>query len=77
MLSWTSHQKIPFSILLTKADKLTRSAALAALTKIQKQCSAFPFYESPFSIELFSAVTGQGVDSIRQKLLTWLSLTLY
>jgi GTP-binding protein len=56
----------PVLLLLTKADKLHRQAALAAQQMVQAQAGV--------SVTLFSALTKQGVDEARARLEAWLEI---
>lgn len=69
MLNWCQHRRLPSHILLTKADKLKRGAALANLQKANALLSQqFPYA----SIQLFSALRGIGVAEAYTKLNEWL-----
>jgi len=67
MLEWAEHYSVAVHILMTKADKLKRGAAKNTLLKAQKELRA-EFPEAQISIQLFSALDGQGVEAA-QKLL--------
>jgi GTP-binding protein len=59
----------PVHVLLTKADKLSRGGALAALRKVELALgSGFAFA----TCQLFSSVSKQGVDDARARLEGWL-----
>ncbi len=69
MLTWCQHRRLPSHILLTKADKLKRGAALANL----QQANAFLSQQFSYaSIQLFSALRGIGVAEAHAKLDEWL-----
>lgn len=56
-------------VLLTKADKLSRGAASAALAQLKRALAAnYP----GTTAQLFSALTGQGLDQARSRLHDWL-----
>jgi GTP-binding protein len=55
-------------ILLTKADKLGRGAAGAALNFVRKEVAHMPLV----SVQLFSSTTRLGLDEARQRLTVWL-----
>jgi GTP-binding protein len=57
---------IPIVLLVTKADKLRRRAALAVQQTIQAQANV--------PATLFSALTKQGVDEARARLAAWLEI---
>ncbi len=67
MLDWCRHKGMPVHILLTKADKLSRGAAAAALQQVRQYLRPFP----ASSAQLFSALNGQGVDEVRARLDEW------
>lgn len=71
MLEWTEHIRLPVHVLLTKADKLSRGAANTVLFKIrdslQKQSDSV-------TVQLFSAVTREGMDRLHATLDRWLRL---
>lgn len=66
MLAWAEHAEKPVHVLLTKADKLTRNHQNQALAKVRRLMPQA-------SLQLFSAVTGQGVDEARTLVSRWLS----
>ncbi|MCK7578067.1 MAG: ribosome biogenesis GTP-binding protein YihA/YsxC [Chromatiales bacterium] len=63
----------PVHVLLTKADKLAHHAQLTTLREVRKRLAAL---SSDFSVQLFSAQTGQGVEEAQGCLATWLELPL-
>lgn len=67
MRAWAGHAGLPVHVLLTKADKLTRNHQNRALAAVRK---ALP----EDSVQLFSATTGQGVDTARGVLAAWLGV---
>jgi GTP-binding protein len=68
MLDWSGAIGLPCHILLSKADKLTRNAAQKQLAEVRKNLP------TGVSVQLFSALSGQGVEDARAKLLEWLDL---
>ncbi len=62
MIEYLVENEVPFVVVLTKADKLNK-------TERQKRLGAFkteiPYYDDIKTIE-FSAITGEGVDEIRE-----------
>ncbi len=69
LLDWCRSRLLPVHILLTKADKLKRGAALAALQQFRRQLAA----EYPqASLQLFSALKGTGLDDAHARLDEWL-----
>ena len=69
VLGWCHAAGLPTHVLLTKSDKLKRGPAAATLLKTQQQLATL---HSSASIQLFSAHTRAGVDSVRQVLDEWL-----
>jgi len=61
----------PVHVLLTKADKLSRSAALAALREVERALTSGAAFAS---CQLFSSVSKEGVDDARSSLEKWLRL---
>jgi GTP-binding protein len=68
MLSWCAHTKMPVHILLTKADKLKRGAAMNSLLMVRKELKEQP----NVSIQLFSATKKTGVDEALAVIDGWL-----
>lgn len=68
MLSWAEAVNLPCHILLSKADKLTRNQGNQQLAMVRKNAPAY------VSLQLFSAVSGLGVEQARGQLLGWLGL---
>ena len=64
MLNWCRHHTLPVHLLLTKRDKLSRSAAQKTMHTVQKQLGEFPL----FSAQLFSATKMEGVEEARAKI---------
>jgi len=72
LLDWCRRRRLPVHILLTKADKLKRGAALATLQIVQRQLAAgYP----QASLQLFSAIEGTGLDEAHARLDEWLDYT--
>jgi GTP-binding protein len=72
MLNWCEQRRLSSHILLTKADKLKRGAALAVLHQVQKHTQR---HYRHVSIQLFSALTRNGVEEAQAKLDQWLGYT--
>lgn len=68
MLSWCTHTQMPVHILLTKADKLKRGAAMNSLQKVKKELKELP----NVTIQLFSATKKTGVDEALAVIDGWL-----
>lgn len=61
---------LPVHLLLSKADKLTRSAKATALREVQLQTQ--PYNHAALSWQSYSASSGEGVESLEQQLQQWL-----
>ncbi|MWJ28058.1 YihA family ribosome biogenesis GTP-binding protein [Halomonas sp. ZH2S] len=70
MLGWADKREMPVHILLTKADKLKNGPAKAALQKVRSRLHE---WEDLVSIQLFSSLKREGVDTLSQRLDQWLS----
>lgn len=73
MLRWASAGNMPVHILLTKADKLSRSQAKNSLFKTEKDLLTLGFDRNRVSIQCFSSLTNIGVDDLKHKLTQWLA----
>ena len=70
MLGFGTSVQLPCHVLLTKADKLSRSQTLVTLRRVQKLLGEM----SPdYSAQLFSAPDKLGVDEARQVMAAWLA----
>lgn len=67
MLTFADSVNLPVHVLLTKADKLKRGQASSALSQVRKEL------DDTASVQLFSALTRQGVEEARQVLETFLA----
>lgn len=67
LIDWIAALQRPLHVLLTKADKLSRSQAGRTLAEVRKALAALPMT----SVQLFSAQSGQGVDEARKVLFGW------
>ena len=69
LLDWCRRRRLPVHILLTKADKLKRGAALTTLQTVQRRLAAdYP----QVSLQLFSAIEGTGLKQAHARLDEWL-----
>lgn len=69
VLAWCAAAGLPTHVLLTKADKLKRGPASAALLKTRKLLAGI---HPGASIQLFSSHTRLGVEEVHRVLDTWL-----
>jgi GTP-binding protein len=67
MLAWTQANGLPTHLLLTKADKLSRSDAALTLRRVRGEI------EEGTTAQLFSAVDKTGVDQARKAVLAMLA----
>ncbi len=65
LLLWAQQAKLSVHIVLNKADKLSRGAAQNIFLTVQRQAALE--YEQ-VSLQLFSALKGDGVDALRLRL---------
>ena len=72
VLAWCHAAGLPTHVLLTKADKLKRGPASAALHKTQEQLARL---HPQATIQLFSSHTRFGTDTVQQVLNDWLGLS--
>jgi GTP-binding protein len=64
MLEWLLQQKLSPMLVLTKADKLSRSEAAASVLQLAKKLEV-----DPSLLHLFSAESGQGTNEVWQAIL--------
>ncbi|MEJ2535034.1 MAG: ribosome biogenesis GTP-binding protein YihA/YsxC [Gammaproteobacteria bacterium] len=70
MLNWCAAARLPCHVLLTKADKLRRGAARAALHKVRRELPEGP--DGPLhSAQVFSAQSREGLDEWIDHMKTW------
>ena len=60
---------IPLHALLTKADKLSRGPGKSTLLAVRRELAAIP----ATTVQLFSALSGEGIDEARTVLDRWYS----
>jgi GTP-binding protein len=68
-LGWCRAADLPAHVLLTKADKLNRGPAAATLQAVGRRLSDL---HPGCSVQLFSALKGDGADDARARLDEWL-----
>lgn len=69
LLKWIAPGGTPVHVLLTKADKLSRGAATAAL---KAATARLPDFVVAASVQLFSSPQGQGVDELKTRISRWM-----
>ena len=72
MIGYAMQRGLPAHALLTKADKLSRSAAMNTVQAVRKDLSAT--YGDSVSVQAFSGETKQGVDELRAIVAGWLQI---
>lgn len=73
MLRWANRSRMPVHILLTKADKLSRSQAKNSLFKVANQLKSLGLNGDEISLQCFSALSNTGIDELKEKLQAWLA----
>jgi GTP-binding protein len=68
MLDWFTPRGLPVHILLTKADKLSRGAAIKTLQLVRSALKAYP----QVSVQLFSSLAKQGIEEAEAVIAGWL-----
>lgn len=71
MINWAMQSEMPLHALLNKSDKLSRGAAQDTLLKYRREIKNSGF-ENLVSVQVFSSVSGEGVDQLAQQLEMWL-----
>lgn len=72
MIEWCRHWELPLHIALTKADKLSRGAALQTLRTVEAELKAQPGLN--FSLQIFSALKRIGLEEAWAVLDRWLEM---
>jgi GTP-binding protein len=67
LLTWLHKAELNTHVILTKADKLGKSAKQQALKKVQLELAVWP----NVTLSLFSSKNKEGLDNLRAKLLGW------
>jgi GTP-binding protein len=68
ILAWCHRRRMPVHVLLTKSDKLSRSAGQAALRAWRRGVQA----DAEVTAQLFSATSKDGLETAREQVLIWL-----
>ncbi|KTC86997.1 ribosome biogenesis GTP-binding protein YihA/YsxC [Legionella brunensis] len=68
MVEWSLSRQLPVHILLTKADKLSRSDVKNAVSKVRKHYQAV---SDLISVQAFSSLKKEGLDELILKLNEW------
>lgn len=70
MLDWFGHSGRPVHVLLTKSDKLSRSAANQTLLAVRKELNE---HWDNCTVQLFSSLKKQGVEEAEKVIGAWLN----
>jgi len=70
MIIWAINKRIPVYLLLTKVDKLSRSASKIQLDMVKE--AILPFM-GDIEVDVFSSLKKIGIDKLRNKLNVWFS----
>ena len=73
MLDWCIYHQCDIHILLNKSDKLSRHQGKVQLQSLSKSLKTYP--NARISQQLFSALNGEGMDELAEKLTAWLRLS--
>jgi GTP-binding protein len=71
MIDWCLEQELPVHILLTKADKLSRSEVKSCVLKVRNH---YELAEHLISVQAFSSLKKEGVEELIGVLNEWFSL---
>ena len=71
MVEWCQSTHVPLHVLLTKADKLKRGPAQATVLGIRKELTQT--LGEKVTVQSFSALKRTGIDTLSQRLDSWLS----
>lgn len=69
MLDWSTQKGMPVHILLSKADKLKKGPASAALISVQNEVDAIG---DQISVQLFSSLKKEGIAQVHEVIGQWL-----
>jgi GTP-binding protein len=76
LIQWAVRRQLPVHLLLTKADKLSRSQVQQAIQFVQQHCAQLPMpleaahYQRP-SVQAFSSLKKQGIETLVSVLDHW------
>ena len=73
MLRWAQQAELPVHVLLTKADKLKRGPAQAAMLQVAKFLTSLESRSELFSVQTFSSLKKQGIQELEAVLSRWLN----
>lgn len=67
LIGWAAALGIPLHVLLTKSDKLSRGPGKSTLLAVRRELASIP----ATTVQLFSALSGEGIDEARKVLDQW------
>ena len=67
LIGWAAALGIPLHVLLTKSDKLSRGPGKSPLLAVRRELASIP----ATTVQLFSALSGEGIDEARKVLDQW------
>ncbi len=67
LIGWAAALGIPLHVLLTKSDKLSRGPGKSTLLAVRRELASIP----ATTVQLFSALSGEGIDEARKGLDQW------
>ncbi|WP_407079136.1 ribosome biogenesis GTP-binding protein YihA/YsxC [Candidatus Williamhamiltonella defendens] len=70
MIAWAINKRIPIYLLLTKVDKLSKSASKIQLNMVKE--AILPFM-GDIEVDVFSSLKKIGIDKLQNKLNAWFS----
>ncbi|RKZ37568.1 MAG: YihA family ribosome biogenesis GTP-binding protein [Gammaproteobacteria bacterium] len=71
MLNWCNLSNMPVHVLLTKADKISRSKGNIVLQKVRQHLATLSIETN---VQLFSALKHVGIEEVQNGLNTWLKI---
>lgn len=71
MIDWSLNRQLPVHILLTKADKISRSDAKSCVLKVRKH---YDLAQHLVTVQAFSSPKKQGVDELIMQLNAWMNI---
>lgn len=72
MINWSLNRELPVHLLLTKADKLSKSEVKSTVLKVKK---TYELAEHLVTIQSFSSLKKEGVGELIEQLNQWMSIS--
>lgn len=73
MLGWFAPSARPIHVLLTKVDKLTRSAAAQTLAAVKRELPAWERQPGQITVQLFSSLKKAGIEEAESVVSGWMA----